>query len=422
MHHNQTLRSALKCVLLAAAIPSFANAETFTLDHTSLQTWIAPLKGISHQDTYEHNFSEGEISATFKAHFTSDNFNLGDFFSSTFTKYYQVRSDKSMNEFSFQSTSFKDKYIKSIIIDAFMYASTNENQQLIIDCGENKTFSKQIPLINAAVIRELDTPIDFQPIEVTIDTNIEDALTISFLSSGAELAFKSITIHYTDYVEQDAPEVTMSNTQVIGQQIILETNSDNAKIYYSLADDDNWTEYNPETRIFLSESGNYKLRYKATTADGTVESDIAEEYISVGAGSGFDAVRNAHQPITVNGIVLGQGNGYTIVGESTASSLDEAIAVENLNHSALQSAQNGTEVSATGLHTDKFGNSIPAIGSISALYLDGNSSNPTSVTAPTAAQSQSASYDLLGRQNIATTKRMIVIKDRKLQLQPGRRQ
>lgn len=423
MTHNRPLRSALKSLILAALLPTLATAQTYTLDHTPVQTWLTPLYGGIISDKLDYTFSDNEIAADFHIEFCYDKPNLSKFYNETYTTYYQLRCEEKMTELTLKTNSFKDKVINSIVIDALMYnASSTENQQYSIDCGENMTFTKEIPLINLTAVLDRTNPIDFQPIEFILNTKVDDTLTISITSPGANLAFKTITINYSDFDPTILPEVSMSVSQITARQIILESDTEGAVIYYSLSDKNDWTEYNPSTGIILVEQGDYTLRYKATTPDGIIESEVYEEVITVGPNTGLDAVRNAHKPITISGVVLGYESGYALVAESTDSSLDDAIAVESTNHSNLQSATIGTQISATGVHTDKFGSNIPAIGSLTELYINGTPSKPTSIVAPTAIQPRSQTYDLLGRPNVVTSRRTIVIRDRKLQLQPGRHQ
>lgn len=198
------------------------------------------------------------------------------------------------------------------------------------------------------------------------------------MSFGGRFAFKELTIEYES--ESPTANPVKIDEVPVGHIVNLGCDDADAKIYYAFDGASEWKEYDAENPVVLAETGSHTLSYYAKAPD-KVQSETATETFNVVQPTGLEyAVAMSAAPITVSGIVVrhDESKGYTLVGPSATSPEDDCLALDNSDCNALRTAEAGSTVRATGRLTDRFG--VPALGSLSAVAIDGNNSEITTAT------------------------------------------
>lgn len=295
---------------------------------------------------------------------------------------------KTIKSFRLSTDYFKINYINQITFTAGIYQQdATEHQTYSAQIGDD---TKQKSAENAAIIRRNLTEVSFSFSRATGELSIG-----SDFPSGGQFAFHDLTIEY----ESPTANPVKIDEVPVGHIVNLGCDDADAKIYYAFDGASEWKEYDAENPVVLAETGSHTLSYYAKAPD-KVQSETATETFNVVQPTGLAyAVAMSTAPITVSGIVVrhDESKGYTLIGPSATSPEDDCLALDNSDCNALRTAEAGSTVRATGRLTDRFG--VPALGSLSAVAIDGNNSE---ITTATSAVSNSKGlpireFDLRGR-------------------------
>lgn len=295
---------------------------------------------------------------------------------------------KTIKSFRLSTDYFKINYINQITFTAGIYQQdATESQTYGAQIGDD---TKQKSAESATTIRKHLTEVSFSFSRATGELSIG-----SDFPSGGQFAFHDLTIEY----ESPTANPVKIDEEPVGHIVNLGCDDADAKIYYAFDGASEWKEYDAENPVVLAETGSHTLSYYAKAPD-KVQSETATETFNVVRPTGLAyAVAMSAAPITVSGIVVrhDESKGYTLVGPSATSPEDDCLALDNSDCNALRTAEAGSTVRATGRLTDRFG--VPALGSLSAVAIDGNNSE---ITTATSAVSNSKGlpireFDLRGR-------------------------
>lgn len=276
---------------------------------------------------------------------------------------------KTIKSFRLSTDYFKINYINQITFTAGIYQQdATECQTYSAQIGDD---TKQKSAESAAIIRRNLTEVSFPFSRATGELSIG-----SDFPSGGQFAFHDLTIVY----ESPTANPVKIDEVPVGHIVNLGCDDADAKIYYAFDGASEWKEYDAENPVVLAEAGSHTLSYYAKAPD-KVQSETATETFNVVQPTGLEyAVAMSAAPITVSGIVVrhDESKGYTLVGPSATSPEDDCLALDNSDCNALRTAEAGSTVRATGRLTDRFG--VPALGSLSAVAIDGNNSEITTAT------------------------------------------
>ncbi len=295
---------------------------------------------------------------------------------------------KSIGSFRLSTNYFKSNPITQVTFTAGIYqGDATESQTYGAQIGDD---TKQKSAESATTIRKHLTEVSFSFSRATGELSIG-----SDFPSGGQFAFHDLTIEY----ESPTANPVKIDEVPVGHIVNLGCDDADAKIYYAFDGASEWKEYDAENPVVLAETGSHTLSYYAKAPD-KVQSETATETFNVVQPTGLEyAVAMSAAPITVSGIVVrhDESKGYTLVGPSATSPEDDCLALDNSDCNALRTAEAGSTVRATGRLTDRFG--VPALGSLSAVAIDGNNSE---ITTATSAVSNSKGlpireFDLRGR-------------------------
>lgn len=257
--------------------------------------------------------------------------------------------------------------------------------------GEVKTYSNTSPRL-AFIKTEGNSA---EEVHFNFDNAITNRVSIQVeTEKKSEFAFKEFVIN--TQLKTLAPE--MLPTVPVGHTLMIHCDDEGAALFYRLNDPNGeWQAYSPERGVTLNEAGTHLIEYYAHSS-GMAQSRVQSTEIHVVTPSGIDAVKARCMPISVSGVVVGQGNGYTLIGHNVNSDAADCIAIANSDYPALASAVLGTPIEATGRPTDRFAHD--GIGSLSSLTIDGIVSQPITTGRATISrtdESQPTHYDLHGR-------------------------
>lgn len=276
---------------------------------------------------------------------------------------------KSIGSFRLSTNYFKSNPITQVTFTAGIYqGDATESQTYGAQIGDD---TKQKSAESATTIRKHLTEVSFSFSRATGELSIG-----SDFPSGGQFAFHDLTIEY----ESPTANPVKIDEVPVGHIVNLGCDDADAKIYYAFDGASEWKEYDAENPVVLAETGSHTLSYYAKAPD-KVQSETATETFNVVQPTGLEyAVAMSAAPITVSGIVVrhDESKGYTLVGPSATSPEDDCLALDNSDCNALRTAEAGSTVRATGRLTDRFG--VPALGSLSAVAIDGNNSEITTAT------------------------------------------
>lgn len=300
--------------------------------------------------------------------------------------------------FTLSTDHFANKAIRSVSVAAALLYSTLETKvPLSVSIGSATTLTAEPPVVVSA--RKFIQPILFTP-----ESPTPGRLTISSeLAEGGQFAFLELTVDYND--SPATAEPAHSPAVGIGHVVELTCPDPKAEIFFSL-NSAPWQAYDPLNGIVLATEGTHSLSYYAISPAHSPSATQTATFTVV-SQSGIDHAIVLAAPVEISGFVASQGNGYTLIGKRPTANPDECIALDNSAHPDLRTAAIGTAVSATGRPTDRF--TLPALGTITALSLDGSAieASRNDIAAPAPAAAASTAYDLLGRP--ATSRSRLVI-------------
>jgi len=387
----RALRRALAiCALVVSAISG--SAETYVLNWESINSAVSMKEEAQSYSTVVS--PDDDVSWHLDMNFITPSRGITTIGATNGRYYLLFRTSNNylMGSVTLKSDFFKDKMIKSVIVDARCYAANatgTDIQTVTITDNSQQVASQSIPVNIATYLKDQQPVISF-----TLDRAIQGALGISFTSTvGFEFAINAITIEYESEVP---PVVNLDATIPVGLPLWLTADKADAAIYYTVDGTEDWQTYNPERGIVFGTPGTYTLKYYA--AGKEVASKVVSETIKVVKPIGLDAARAANEEITVTGEVCGRGNGYVLIGEDEQCDPADCVAIATANYTQLQSVTVGTKITATGRPTDSFGPDVKALGSISALEINGTPSEPTAINAVVTHSAEAPQYyDLTGR-------------------------
>lgn len=291
-----------------------------------------------------------------------------------FTQHNSDGTTEHIGAFSLSSDSFSGAKINKVTLTAGIYSGDpiGATKSTYTFCTDKNTLSEESE--NVITTRSKIKPVSFDVSEA-INGNISVGATMSF---GGRFAFKELTIEYES--ESATANPVKIDEVPVGHIVNLGCDDADAKIYYAFDGASEWKEYDAENPVVLAETGSHTLSYYAKAPD-KVQSETATETFNVVQPTGLEyAVAMSAAPITVSGIVVrhDESKGYTLVGPSATSPEDDCLALDNSDCNALRTAEAGSTVRATGRLTDRFG--VAALGSLSAVAIDGNNSEITTAT------------------------------------------
>lgn len=229
--------------------------------------------------------------------------------------------------------------------------------------------------------------------------------TISDTQGGA-FYFEYLTITFATDTKQTTAAPGALISVPVGHPVDLVCDDADAEIFYAINDDENFQPYNHETGITFTEPGTYTVSYYSQ-AEGKNPSETVSETVTVVRPSRLSHAISLYDEVTVSGYLTGISDDFVLIGASAADSADSSLAIESKSYAELPKASIGSLIEVTGRPTDRFGR--PALGSISALNIDGRAQTPTSIVTTPQVKANQEFYDLQGRRDVASSKPRIVV-------------
>lgn len=399
---NILARCGLTLAATLFALCSSAETKTYTLSAQTLAEKFKEQLTTSDEEVTSRSFSinDGTVNwvLTFNAleektisDLTFKNYRFSNDGTFADPGNYGEESTPTLSSFRFATDFFVNKSISEVALTAAIYYQGTEQVQ-----------TYKINVGTSSQTKIADKPISLrsriEKVSFTFSGATTGTLSVgSDFPAGGQFGFKELTITY----EETSPTATPVKTAEVpvGHIVNLGCDDADAKIYYAFDGASEWEEYDAENPVVLAETGSHTLSYYAKAPD-KVQSETATETFNVVQPTGLEyAVAMSAAPITVSGIVVrhDESKGYTLVGPSATSPEDDCLALDNSDCNALRTAEAGSTVRATGRLTDRFG--VAALGSLSAVAIDGNNSE---ITTATSAVSNSKrlpirEFDLRGR-------------------------
>ncbi len=387
------------CLLCGTLVSAFA--ETYTFGYVGIES-IFPMffadDSLTNTATFDENSKKWTLELTVIPNNSSTENKVTVLKSSTYSTLMLRYSRGLTTSIKLSTNAFAGQFVKSVTINAgFCYSDATDADMQIISliADGNEYFTHSDKIIRNGVFHGEDNNI----VKCDISRNIQKEFSISFSNSiGAEFGsnqfgIKSIEIEY-EYDE--VPQISRKEVIAVGHQLVFDVSVENAEIFYTVDGSENWLPYNQETGIQFDKAGVYTLKYYAV--NGNSKSEIVTEEIEVVRPSGLYAAIAANGEYDVHGVICGRGTGYVLIGSNVDAPVTEQLALDSSAYPDLQEAALGSMVKVTGRPTDRFGQGVKALGSLTAVTISETPLEPTSINCARIGGGYSEDrYDLQGR-------------------------